>query len=208
MIEEEKNEENDAKPAADEVAEPAAEVADEQVEAEAPAAPEAEAPAAPAPAAPAAEAEPAVVLTRKEQRKLRRSTHSGEVNPERGVDERVAERAAQRAANVKGRARSRAHARSKHEARTGTPPAERVPGSPKFRQGTVVSDRADKTITVKVDVVSRHPRYEKVIRRTATVHAHDERNEANAGDTVRLVESRPLSRTKRWRLVEVMERAR
>lgn len=161
-----------------------------------------------APVAPVEEAEPAVVLTRKEQRKLRRSTHTGEVNAERGVEERLAERADQRAAKAKARARSRAQARSKHEARAGTPPAEREPGSPKVRQGTVISDRAEKTITVKVDVVRRHPRYEKVIRRTATVHAHDERNEAKAGDTVRLVESRPLSRTKRWRLVEVLERAR
>ena len=54
----------------------------------------------------------------------------------------------------------------------------------------------------------RHPVYEKVVRKTATIHAHDEANDANAGDIVRVIESRPLSRTKRWRLVEVLEKAR
>ncbi|MDQ3759778.1 MAG: 30S ribosomal protein S17 [Actinomycetota bacterium] len=78
----------------------------------------------------------------------------------------------------------------------------------KQQLGTVVSDKADKTITVRVDIVRRHRRYEKVVRQSATVHAHDERNEASAGDVVRVVESRPLSRTKRWRLVEVVEKAR
>jgi small subunit ribosomal protein S17 len=82
-----------------------------------------------------------------------------------------------------------------------------VPGTKKVQFGTVVSDKADKTITVRVDIVRRHRRYEKVVRQSATVHAHDERNEAAEGDVVRVVESRPLSRTKRWRLVEVVERA-
>jgi small subunit ribosomal protein S17 len=71
-----------------------------------------------------------------------------------------------------------------------------------------VSDRADKTITVRIDVASRHPRYKKIVRSSSTLHAHDENNDAHVGDTVRLVESRPLSRTKRWRLVEVLERAK
>ena len=78
----------------------------------------------------------------------------------------------------------------------------------KSQLGTVVSDKADKTITVRVDIVRRHRRYEKVVRQSATVHAHDERNEAGTGDVVRVVESRPLSRLKRWRLVEVVEKAR
>ena len=77
-----------------------------------------------------------------------------------------------------------------------------------MRQGLVVSDKADKTITVRVDTARRHRRYEKIVRRSTTLHAHDERNDASAGDTVRVVESRPLSRTKRWRLLEVVERAR
>ena len=77
-----------------------------------------------------------------------------------------------------------------------------------MRQGIVVSDRADKTITVRIDVASPHRMYKKIVRTSSTLHAHDENNEANIGDTVRLIESRPLSRTKRWRLVEVLERAR
>ncbi|HYN49812.1 MAG TPA: 30S ribosomal protein S17 [Thermoleophilaceae bacterium] len=74
--------------------------------------------------------------------------------------------------------------------------------------GTVVSDRADKTITVRIDSARPHRMYKKIVRTSSTLHAHDESNEAHIGDTVRVVESRPLSRTKRWRLVEVLERAR
>ena len=76
-----------------------------------------------------------------------------------------------------------------------------------MRQGIVVSDKADKTITVRIDVTRRHRMYKKIVRESSTLHAHDERNEAHAGDTVRVIESRPISRTKRWRLVEVIERA-
>ena len=76
-----------------------------------------------------------------------------------------------------------------------------------MRQGTVVSSKADKTITVRIEVVRRHPVYEKVVRRSATIHAHDESNDGERGRRVRVIESRPLSRTKRWRLVEVLERA-
>jgi small subunit ribosomal protein S17 len=72
----------------------------------------------------------------------------------------------------------------------------------------VVSAKADKTITVRIDLARRHPQYEKVVRQSATLHAHDAENEANEGDTVRVIETRPLSRTKRWRLVEVVEKAR
>jgi small subunit ribosomal protein S17 len=72
----------------------------------------------------------------------------------------------------------------------------------------VVSDRADKTITVRIDVARPHRMYKKIVRTSSTLHAHDEANEAHTGDTVRVIESRPLSRTKRWRLVEVLERAR
>ena len=75
----------------------------------------------------------------------------------------------------------------------------------KARQ-VVVSDKADKTITVRIDVARRHRRYEKIVRSSNTLHAHDENNEANEGDVVRVVESRPLSRTKRWKLVDVLEK--
>ncbi|WP_241004538.1 30S ribosomal protein S17 [Conexibacter sp. SYSU D00693] len=89
-----------------------------------------------------------------------------------------------------------------------TPPKEHGEGRPKVRLGTVVSDKADKTITVRIDVARRHRRYEKIVRSSSTLHAHDETNDARTGDLVKVVESRPLSATKRWRLVEVMERAK
>jgi small subunit ribosomal protein S17 len=81
-------------------------------------------------------------------------------------------------------------------------------GVRKVRQGVVVSDKADKTITVRIDTARRHRRYEKIVRSSSTLHAHDENNDAREGDTVRVIESRPLSRSKRWRLVDVLERAR
>ena len=65
----------------------------------------------------------------------------------------------------------------------------------------------DKTIVVKVDMIKSHPRYKKVVRRSAKFHAHDEQNVANVGDVVRIVETRPLSATKRWRLAEIVEAA-
>jgi len=71
-----------------------------------------------------------------------------------------------------------------------------------------VSDAMDKTIVVKVDMIKSHPRYKKVIRRSVKFHAHDERNQAHVGDVVRIVETRPLSKTKRWRLAEIVEKAR
>ncbi len=66
----------------------------------------------------------------------------------------------------------------------------------------------DKTIVVKVDTVKAHPRYKKVVRRSVKFHAHDERNQAHVGDLVRIVETRPLSKTKNWRLAEVLEAAK
>jgi ribosomal protein uS17 len=76
------------------------------------------------------------------------------------------------------------------------------------RQGTVVSDAMEKTIVVRVDVVKAHPRYKKVVRRSAKFHVHDEESQAKVGDVVRIVETRPLSKTKRWRLAEVVESAK
>ena len=78
----------------------------------------------------------------------------------------------------------------------------------KQRIGLVVSDRMDKTITVAIQRQVKHPIYGKFVRKTTNLKAHDETNDANAGDTVRIQETRPLSKTKRWRLVEVVERAR
>nr|WP_198018730.1 30S ribosomal protein S17 [Chloroflexus sp. MS-G] len=72
--------------------------------------------------------------------------------------------------------------------------------------GRVVSDKMDKTVVVAVDYLKPHPLYRKIIRRTKKFHAHDEHNECKVGDTVRIEETRPLSRTKRWRVVEIVKR--
>jgi small subunit ribosomal protein S17 len=89
-----------------------------------------------------------------------------------------------------------------------TPKPETSPASRQERRGIVVSDKGEKTIVVKVDVTKLHPKYKKVVRRTRKFHAHDEQNAAGIGDVVRIVESRPLSKTKNWRLAEIVEKAR
>ena len=81
-------------------------------------------------------------------------------------------------------------------------------GMRKTRTGIVVSDKMDKTITVAVKYRVRHPLYGKIINRTTKLKAHDENNECGIGDTVRVMETRPLSRGKRWRLVEIIEKAK
>ena len=86
-------------------------------------------------------------------------------------------------------------------------PQESV-ASRKTRQGVVVSAGRDKTITVLLETSRPHPVYGKTVRSSSKLHAHDERNEATEGDLVRVVECRPLSKQKRWRLVEILERAR
>lgn len=78
----------------------------------------------------------------------------------------------------------------------------------KSRVGVVVSDRRDRTISVQVATSYKHPRYHKVVRKTSVYHAHDQDNDARMGDTVRIVETRPLSRQKRWRMTGILERAR
>jgi len=81
-------------------------------------------------------------------------------------------------------------------------------GLRKTRTGLVVSDKMDKTIIVQVERRVAHPLYSKVMRRFKKYYAHDEQNEARAGDRVRIAETRPLSRTKRWRLLEIVQRAK
>jgi small subunit ribosomal protein S17 len=78
----------------------------------------------------------------------------------------------------------------------------------KVREGWVISNRMDKTIVVAVERYFRHPRYEKTIRRTLKLYAHDDKNECQIGDKVQVMESRPLSRMKRWRLLQVLEKAK
>jgi small subunit ribosomal protein S17 len=163
---------------------------------------------APAPAAPARE-------TRRDRlearRAARRPAQRGQVSPE----QRDEERRARRAATAKQRRAYRAKLKQRRAAGRADRPApepdrapDHGPGTPKVRQGVVTSAKGDKTITVRIDVVRRHRRYHKIMRSTLKLYAHDEANNANEGDTVRVVECRPMSRTKRWRLTEVLERAR
>jgi small subunit ribosomal protein S17 len=167
-------------------------------------------------AEPAAPAEPAEVLSPKERRRRTRSRHTGDVKPQRSPEDRHAERLAVRKQKAASRRARRAAERTKAaESRAGRPAPEPlapvhapVEGARRVRQGVVVSDKAQKTITVRIDIARRHRRYEKIVRSSSTVHAHDENNDANEGDVVRVIESRPLSRTKRWALVDVVERAR
>jgi small subunit ribosomal protein S17 len=177
------------------------------------ASPDAPAAAAPAPATGSA---PLEQVSPKERRRRARSAHTGEARASRTPEERHAERVAERREKaIKRRARRLQERAKAAERRVDAPAREPLPpvhapveGARKVRQGVVVSDKADKTITVRIDVARRHRRYEKIVRSSNTLHAHDENNEANEGDVVRVEESRPLSRTKRWKLVDVLERAR
>jgi small subunit ribosomal protein S17 len=163
---------------------------------------------------PPAKAQPAEVLAPKERRRRARSAKAARARPRtaRTPEERHAERLAERRTEAKARRSRRLSERAKAAASAtpaqATAPRERGPGKQKTRQGVVVSDRADKTITVRIDVTRRHRRYTKIVRTSSTLHAHDERNDAHTGDTVIVRESRPLSRTKHWRLIEVVERAK
>jgi small subunit ribosomal protein S17 len=140
----------------------------------------------------------------KARRRLQRSRQPAEQRPQQSPEER----AGARKQAARRRAAYRAKRRQKKERGTGTPPAERRSAGRKVRQGRVVSSKPDKTITVQIEVARRHPQYEKIVRRSRTLHAHDAGNEAGEGDLVRVVETRPLSRTKRWRLVEILEKAK
>jgi small subunit ribosomal protein S17 len=175
---------------------PAEEAADE-APAEAPAAEEA-----------AAEPNPEDELPWKERRRLRKSRRpSGKALPS-DPEGRKALRAEARKRKATLRRKQRAAAKSAHTAGTGTPVAERESNAAKVRQGVVVSSKGDKSITVRIDTARRHRTYEKIVRSSTKLHAHDERNEAGEGDVVRVIETRPLSKTKRWRLVDVVEKAR
>ena len=78
----------------------------------------------------------------------------------------------------------------------------------KTRVGKVVSDKMDKSVVIAIEDSYKHPAFGKIIKRTLKVHAHDENNECGIGDTVKIMETRPLSKTKRWRLVEIVEKAK
>ena len=186
----------DAEPTAAEEA-PAPEAAEEQT---APA----EAPAPEAAAAPAAPSEPQAPQLTPQERRVAARAKRGRRRAS-SPEERLAVRKAKAVARGRRRQQERAKKTTKGE---GTPPAEHGTGTPQVRMGKVVSDKADKTITVRIDIAKRHRRYRKIVRSSSTLHAHDETNDANEGDLVRVVECRPMSRSKRWRLVEILERAK
>lgn len=162
--------------------------------------------------APAAEAEaepnPEDDLPWKERRRLAKSRRQPRKAGPSDPEERKAVRAEERKRKAALRRKQRAAAKAAHTAGTGTPPAERDSNAAKVRQGVVVSSKGDKSITVRIDIARRHRTYEKIVRSSTKLHAHDERNEAGEGDVVRVIETRPLSKTKRWRLVDVVEKAR
>jgi small subunit ribosomal protein S17 len=201
------------------------EAAEETPEASAPEAPEAEAPVEDAPAeeapaeeapaeeAPAAEAEP--------EPEAAEEAPAAEAADEAPTQEPAAEEPAAEAAPAAKKKRKRLPRTlrpqktrpkrvpaAERKSITRLPKPEHVRGRRQERQGTVVSSAADKTIVVRVDTVKVHPMYKKVIRRSTKLHAHDETNEAKVGDIVRIVETRPLSKMKRWRLQEVVEAAK
>jgi small subunit ribosomal protein S17 len=133
--------------------------------------------------------------------------------------EAPAEEAAPQPAAKKKRKRLPRSQRHKHSKPARERPAERKPitltpkpeserGRRQERRGVVVSSAMDKTIVVKVDTIKAHPRYKKVVRRSVKFHAHDEQNSANVGDVVRIVETRPLSKSKHWKLVQIVEAAK
>ena len=179
-------------------------------------APEADAADAPTPeeaeeapaAEEAAEPNPEDDLPWKERRRLQKSRRPHKAGAALDVEGRKAQRAEARKRKSTLRRKQRSAAKTAHTPGTGTPPAERESNAAKVRQGIVVSSKGDKSITVRIDTARRHRTYEKIVRSSTKLHAHDERNEAGEGDVVRVIETRPLSKTKRWRLVDVVEKAR
>jgi small subunit ribosomal protein S17 len=174
-----------------------------------------ETPAEEAPAPAAEAAEPEEVLAPKERRARKRAAKAPAASGPKTPEERDAARVAARAHKAKLRRNYRERTKAKQADLRKSLPAQEAdqapehgPGRPKVRQGIVVSDKADKTIVVRVDVTRRHRRYGKIMRTSSKIHAHDERNDAGTGDTVRVMECRPMSRTKRWRLTDVLEKAK
>jgi small subunit ribosomal protein S17 len=162
---------------------------------------------------PAASEEP--TATRKERNAAARAAKAKPAAGPKTLEQRLEERQAHRERNARQRRAYRAKQKVKRaDARADQPAVEdqqapeHGPGRPKIRQGVVVSDKPDMTVVVRVDIARRHKRYHKILRSSITLHVHDEANDAHTGDTVRVQECRPMSRTKRWRLLEVLERAR
>jgi small subunit ribosomal protein S17 len=163
---------------------------------------------APAAEAEASEPNPEDELPWKERLRLQKSRRQPRKAGPSDPEERKAVRAQERKRKAELRRKQRAAVKTGRTPGTGTPPAERESNAAKVRQGVVVSSKGDKSITVRIDIARRHRAYEKIVRSSTKLHAHDERNEAGEGDVVRVIETRPLSKTKRWRLVDVVEKAR
>lgn len=196
--------------AVDQAAAEAAEATEETTEAAAEATPEA--PAEEAAAEPKVEGPPAD-LSPSQRRQWYRQRSGNVAKPPRSPEERARERAEARKAKAVARRRRRLQERERKKAdpahpRTGTPAVEREPGRVQIRQGVVSSATGDKTIIVRIDAQKRHPKYHKIVRSSSKLQAHDENNEAGVGDTVRVRSSRPMSKTKRWALAEIVERAK
>jgi small subunit ribosomal protein S17 len=158
-----------------------------------------------------AEPDPLDELPWKERKRILKSRESGAPGPQRTPEQREEDRKKDRAGKARARRKRRAEAKAEATPGSGegTAPAEETrTGKPKGRQGLVTSDKGDKTITVQIDSARRHPVYEKIVRQRHKIHVHDERNEAGEGDVVRVIETRKLSKTKHWRLVEIVEKAR
>jgi small subunit ribosomal protein S17 len=194
MTEDEKNETTEETTESTEQPEPEAETQAPEPAAEAAAEPEAEAEAEPTAEAPAEEEAPAA-------EEAEPATPAVEAKPQRS--RRHVPRKDRRTRTRKLRAST-----GERKPITRLPKPEHVRGRRQERRGVVVSDAMDKTIVVKVEAVRSHQRYKKVIRRSVKFHAHDEQNQAKVGDLVRIVETRPLSKSKNWRLVEVVEAAK
>jgi len=194
MSEDEKNETTEETTESTEQPEPEAETQAPEPAAEAAAEPEAEAEAEPTAEAPAEEEAPA----------------AEEAEPAAPAVEAKPQRSRRHVPRKDRRTRTRKLRASTGERKpiTRLPKPEHVRGRRQERRGVVVSDAMDKTIVVKVEAVRSHQRYKKVIRRSVKFHAHDEQNQAKVGDLVRIVETRPLSKSKNWRLVEVVEAAK
>ena len=148
------------------------------------------------------------VWTGKARKRLERSRESGAAEPQRSPTDRAEAALAAPRRRRQGPLVLPQEAPPGRRGRHRHTPAERRSAGRKERRGTVVSSKSDKTITVRIDTARRHPAYEKIVRGVEHLRAHDESNEAGEGDLVRIIETRPLSKTKRWRLAEVLEKAK
>jgi small subunit ribosomal protein S17 len=180
--------------------------------------PEEPGPPVPEPTSPEPTPEPAPEPIEVAEGEPEAQAEAGEEAPEESGDTGAEEEAAAPPAAASAKKKRKRVPRSERRQRLKTreraterKPISRQPkpegerGRRQERRGVVVSAGMDKTIVVRVDVVKAHPKYKKVVRRSQRFHAHDEQNQAKAGDVVRIVETRPLSKTKNWRLAEIVE---